>query len=76
MSIEGWEKGRVRAALSWPLPSVIHWLQTIEDRQALVDKSRGISVLMAHFLDYSSVDYLLIFEIVVAFVEVDKSLFV
>ena len=31
---------------------------------------------MAHFLDYSSVDYLLIFEIVVAFVEVDKSLFV
>ena len=74
--IERWEKGSRWAAFGGPFPSVRHWLHAFQDRQALVDQSGGVSVLMAHFDDYSSVDDLLILESVVAGIESDKSLFV
>ena len=53
-----------------------HWVKSFKDRQALVDQSRGVSVLVAHFDNDSSVDDFLSFEGVVAFVESDESLLV
>ena len=50
-----------------------HWLQILEDRIALVNESRGISVLMAHLDDDCAVNVFLLFEIRVIVFQVVQS---
>ena len=63
----------VSAVCLWPVPSVWHWLHVFEDGPALINEGGGIGVLMAHLDDDSTVDVLLIFEIIIGVFEVVES---